>query len=373
MNISSQKISFFPSSMQKGYKILSKINAGGFSEIFLAESNETNEKVIIKASIKTKDSASKLQKEAVFMQNLKGITGVPSILDEIINEGQEALVIEKLGDSMQKVIQEHMNLSLKSMITVGVQILAILKEIHEKGIIHRDIKPSNILACDINPNQIYLIDYGLAKNFMKDGNHKFLKIKKKKFKGTPMFASRNAHFSNSLSRRDDLESLGYTLAFLYKGFLPWSSYRGQIQRNNFDLGKTKQYWIEKGIFPDMPVEFQRFIEYVRKLNFEESPDYELLTNFLLDMAKRYDLKLANMQWEWGNVPIVSGIDSESLDNENFNEYEEINSQNCDGYLNNLRVNIMIMEKTPIKFGGKKVENNEKKNAFKEFFKSHFNV
>lgn len=377
MSILSQTISFFPSSTLKGYKILSKLSTGGFSEVFLAESNETNQKVVIKAPLKTESSSSDLRKEAFFMQKLKGIAGVPLILESIINESQEVLIIQKLGDSMQKIIQEHMNLSLKSMIMIGVQILATLKEMHEKGIIHRDVKPSNILACDSNPNQIYLIDYGLAKSFIKNGSHQFFETKKKTFKGTAMFASRNAHFCNSLSRRDDLESLAYTLAFLYKGSLPWSSFQNKMKRNYFELGKIKQYWIEKGVFPDMPVEFQHFVEYIRKLSFEETPNYKFLSNLLLDMAKRYDFKLESNRWEWSNSSAFSQENDEDFEQSgnigSFNEINENDSISLCSDLNKLRINILLMEKNTIKIGGKKINNNEEnKNCFNILFKRQFN-
>ena len=44
-------------------------------------------------------------------------------------------------------------------------------------------------------------------------------------RGTITYASVHAHLGRTGSRRDDLESLAYTLIFLIRGRLPWQGYQ----------------------------------------------------------------------------------------------------------------------------------------------------
>jgi hypothetical protein len=45
------------------------------------------------------------------------------------------------------------------------------------------------------------------------------------FRGTVRYASVHAHLGRTGSRRDDMESLAYTLVFLLRGRLPWQGYQ----------------------------------------------------------------------------------------------------------------------------------------------------
>ena len=68
---------------------------------------------------------------------------------------------------------------------------------------------------------LVLIDYALAHRYLdEDGNH-VVKEKKRHFKGTVMYASRNSLRRMGNSRRDDLESLLYMVVRMCGVRLPW--------------------------------------------------------------------------------------------------------------------------------------------------------
>ena len=94
------------------------------------------------------------------------------------------------------------------------QLIDLLKTLHATGFIHRDIKPDNIMVGCRQPSIIYLVDFGISKVYRDKKRSHISKMNDMGFVGTRLFASPNAHFMITQSRRDDLISLGYTLIYL---------------------------------------------------------------------------------------------------------------------------------------------------------------
>lgn len=68
----------------------------------------------------------------------------------------------------------------------------------------------------------YLIDFGLITPFENPSTKEHIEESKdSKFMGTPYFCSLSMAKRNIYSRRDDVESVIYCLAYLIHGRLPW--------------------------------------------------------------------------------------------------------------------------------------------------------
>ena len=68
---------------------------------------------------------------------------------------------------------EGNKLNIRDVAFLAVQMIQRLKTLHENNFLHRDLKPANFMLGrkSEDAHKVYLIDFGLAKLFMKNGKH----------------------------------------------------------------------------------------------------------------------------------------------------------------------------------------------------------
>ena len=79
-----------------------------------------------------------------------------------------------------------------------------------------------------NLNKLYLIDFGLCKKIIFENKHNQIKATSGIIV-SKNYMSINSHNHIELSRRDDLESIGYMLLYLYNGTLDWNNESNEIK------------------------------------------------------------------------------------------------------------------------------------------------
>jgi serine/threonine protein kinase len=252
------------------YTLLDKIGEGSFGSIYKAQNCRTREEVAIKIEPIEK-GANLLKNESIVYQYLLGTPGIPQVKWYGKDEINYYMVIPLLGKSLNQLFYEKQLFSLKLVLQIGIQLLKLLQSIHKKGLVHRDIKPDNfLLGC--NSTQLFLIDFGLCKAYTNNDIH--IEIKQTKgLIGSLTYCSINAHEHMELTRRDDLESLGYMLIYFSLGGLSWRE-----TKQEKELLKQKMEII---LNPKVPSILKEFIQYTRELEFKETPCYEKFINIFM--------------------------------------------------------------------------------------------
>jgi serine/threonine protein kinase len=258
------------------YKILEKIGEGSFGFIYKGENCRTKELVAIKVE-PISSNFKLLKNESRIYQYLMNNEGFPSVKWFGKDSCNYYMVINLLGESLHSLIMRKESFSLKLVLQIGIQIINLLKVLHDSGFIHRDIKPDNfLLGLNSKSKQIHMIDFGFCKSYLTNHKHIDASQKSSSLIGTPNFVSINAHAFHELSRRDDLESLGYMLLYFYNGGkLLWSD----IHNNEMIMIMKGSVLLEEERREGENVIFE-YISTVRKLEFKEKPDYKALISLL---------------------------------------------------------------------------------------------
>ena len=187
------------------------------------------------------------------------------------------LVIDLLGNSLSNTILYFNKLSLKTTLIIGVQMINRIKVLHENQLLHRDIKPSNFLfGLEKDINKLYLVDFGFSKRYIYNGTH-IQEKKLTKIVGSLNFVSLNIHNYIEPSRRDDLESCIYIMLTMLLGKLVWFD-----KSNLNEIYKLKEQII---LLEEVPSFIKILLNYVRKMKFDETPDYNYIINIIIETFK----------------------------------------------------------------------------------------
>ncbi|XP_004510406.1 casein kinase 1-like protein 2 [Cicer arietinum] len=271
------------------FRLGRKIGSGSFGEIYLGTNIQTNEEVGIKLeNVKTKHP--QLLYEAKLYKLLQGGTGIPNIKWSGVEGEYNVLVMDLLGPSLEDLFNFcNRKLSLKTVLMLADQMINRVEFVHSKSFLHRDIKPDNFLmGLGRRANQVYVIDFGLAKKFRDSTTHRHIPYRENKnLTGTARYASMNTHLGIEQSRRDDLESLGYVLMYFLRGSLPWQGLKAGTKKQKYErISEMKVSTSIESLCRGYPSEFASYFHYCRSLRFDDKPDYAYLKRLLRDLFIR---------------------------------------------------------------------------------------
>lgn len=280
----------FPDKVQVGgspvYKVERKLGKGGFGQVFVGR-RISGIAGPLEVALKFEHRNSKgcsygPPYEWQVYTVLGGSHGVPRVHYKGKQGEYYVMVMDMLGPSLWDVWNSSgQQMSTEMVACIAAESLSILEKLHARGYVHGDVKPENFLLGPPGTPQekkLFLVDLGLATKWRdsSSGLHVDYDQRPDLFRGTVRYASVHAHLGRTASRRDDLESLAYTLIFLHKGRLPWQGYQGD--NKSFLVCKKKMASSPETLCAFCPVPLRQFLEFVVNMKFDEEPNYSKLVS-----------------------------------------------------------------------------------------------
>jgi serine/threonine protein kinase len=207
--------------LDKRYRIVSLIKAGGMGAVYRAEDTLQGGKVCAIKEMLDKSETAEEKHQAVdrFLAEVQVLArlshpSIPRVLDSFLEKSSFYFVMEFIeGHDLATILEERGSPGLEQDEVVGwsIQVVSALEYLHSLSppIVHRDLKPSNLLR-RASDGRILIIDFGIARatNPMKEF-----------WIGTPGYAPPEQH-ANQHEPKSDLYALGATMHELLTGVTP---------------------------------------------------------------------------------------------------------------------------------------------------------
>ncbi|KAJ7134548.1 kinase-like domain-containing protein [Mycena epipterygia] len=214
--------------------------------------------------------------------SLQGGEGMPTLWACGVEGAWDYLAIDLLGASLDNLYRKSgkETMDLSSVCAIAMQLITRLEFMHSRGILHRDIQLGNcVIGLPPNEKTIYMIDFGFSKRYIDPYTQRHIPDSRAKrdFIGNYWFSSVGVHCRGKVpSRRDDLEAAALMFIHLLtpRG-LPWTRNGVPKTEEAHDrLKKEKRTARPEDLCRGLPDEFEEFLRYCRRLQFQECPDYE---------------------------------------------------------------------------------------------------
>ena len=257
------------------YEIISKVGAGGMSDVYKAMDHILGRYVAIKV-LKQEFSedrtfVTKFRTEA---QSAAGLEhpNIVNIYDVGSEEGLHFIVMEYVeGITLKTYIEKKVQLSFKEAISIAIQVARGIEVAHNKNIIHRDIKPQNIIIS--TEGKVKVTDFGIARAASANTISSDVM-------GSVHYASPEQARNGFVDNRSDIYSLGIVMYEMVTGRVPFdgdTTVAVAIQHLQDEMSSPREY------APNIPISLEKIILKCAQKN----PDrrYQSMAELLADLRK----------------------------------------------------------------------------------------
>ncbi|MCF2145374.1 serine/threonine-protein kinase [Desmonostoc muscorum LEGE 12446] len=262
------------------FRVIRLLGEGGFSRTYEArDADRIDEPCVIKQFVPQVQGTTALEKATeLFKQEAKRLYDlgehpqIPRLIAYFEQDKRLYLVQELIeGQNLLQELQQQGAFSEEKIKQLLVDILPVLKLIHERGVIHRDIKPENIMRRR-QDGKLILIDFGVSKQITASALGVGTTV------GTPGYAPIE-QMRGQVFPASDLYSLGVTCIRLLTQYLPKSDGSDEL----YDVLRGCWVWRkylpqDRSITPDLGQILDKLIQDYLKERYQSSEEVIKLVN-----------------------------------------------------------------------------------------------
>ncbi|AFY44576.1 serine/threonine-protein kinase [Nostoc sp. PCC 7107] len=280
--------------LRNRYRPIQSIGGGGFGKTYLAEDiDKLNEPCVIKQFAPQVQGTGALKKatelfeqEAKRLQQLGKHPQIPTLL-AYFNEDKRLYLVQEFieGQNLLKELQQDGHFTENKVRELLLDLLDILKTVHQQKVIHRDIKPENIIRH--SNGKLVLIDFGASKQLTATAvTQAGTQI------GSFGYAPMEQMQGGEAFPSSDLYSVGATCFHLLSGTHPWELWK----RQGYGWVFSWRNHLRQGVSQ----EFGRMLD---KLLQEESHHrYESVEELLKDLNPPPQPSITKIQQDFADLP-----------------------------------------------------------------------
>ncbi|MBW4635514.1 MAG: serine/threonine protein kinase [Iphinoe sp. HA4291-MV1] len=285
---------------------------GGFGRTYLAEDvDKLNEKCVIKQlAPKVQETwalnkAMELfQKEAQRLQELGAHPQIPTLLAYFEQDNYLYLVQQFIdGQNLLEELQQKKKYNSSEIQEILLDLLPVLKFIHEQGVIHRDIKPQNIIRRRTSPSSkkvvselsgnLVLIDFGSAKQLTMK-----VRMKSGTSIGSQGYSPIEQIRDGAAYPASDLFSLGATCFHLLTGVSPLKLWT----EHGYNWVKDWQQYLKSPITGELEQVLDKLLQKERQHRYKSAD--EVLNDLITKQQPSSQLKAATATKHITKLPIT---------------------------------------------------------------------
>jgi serine/threonine protein kinase len=205
--------------LNKRYKLLREIGAGGMAWVYQAQDMENDTLVAVKVLYPQYNRDQAYVER--FLREAKLAVRIPSqhivrILDFGSDRGLHYLVMELIqGHDLATHLRQNAGANWRQALEIGAQVARALDAANAQGVVHRDIKPQNIMITQ--EGTVKVLDFGIARA------RELPSVTQGGFVGSPSYISPEQAMGNAVDIRSDIYSLGVVLYEALSGKLPFEA------------------------------------------------------------------------------------------------------------------------------------------------------